>query len=128
VGRRRTDEHLKGYCLLQEAFNDEAPSGDLDIEAEVWDEERVRNGEERARVQGRRQSVTAALAPDGSMVALTEMMTTEEIPERASQGGTLVIPGHRGHRLGPATKVQNLSPDFPLCTTPSTSENVGWRR
>jgi len=69
---------------LQEAFNDEAPSGDLDIEAEVWDEERVRNSEERARVQGRRQSVTAALAPDGSMVALTEMMTTEEIPERAS--------------------------------------------
>lgn len=102
------DEHLKGYCALQAAFNDEAPSGDLDIEAEAWDEDRVRNGEDRGRLQGRRKSVTAALASDGSMVALTDLMTTDETPERASQGGTLVLPGHRGHRLGVATKVANL--------------------
>ncbi|MBA2699001.1 MAG: GNAT family N-acetyltransferase [Nocardioidaceae bacterium] len=101
------EEHLDGYCALQAAFNDEAPSGDLDIEAEVWDEARVRNGEERGRLQGRRQARTAALAADGSMVALTEMMTTDATPDRASQGGTLVLAGHRGHRLGVATKVEN---------------------
>ena len=98
------DEYMDGYCALQAAFNDEAPSGDLDIEAEAWDEARVRNGEDRGRLQGRRQSRTAALAADGSMVALTEMMTTDENPDWASQGGTLVLPGHRGHRLGVATK------------------------
>jgi len=101
------DEYMDGYCALQAAFNDEAPSGDLDIEAEAWDEARVRNGEDRGRLQGRRQSRTAALAADGSMVALTEMMTTDENPDWASQGGTLVLPGHRGHRLGVATKVEN---------------------
>lgn len=102
------DEYMEDYCALQAAFNDEAPSGDLDIEAELWDEARVRNGEERALLQGRRQSRTAALSTDGSLVALTELMTTDETPDWASQGGTLVLPGHRGHRLGVATKVENL--------------------
>lgn len=102
------DEYMDGYCALQSAFNDEAPSGDLDIEAEIWDAARVRNGEERARLQGRRQARTAALAAGGSVVALTELMTADETPDRALQGGTLVLPGHRGHRLGVATKVENL--------------------
>lgn len=101
------DEYLVGYCALRAAFNDEAPSGDLDSEAEVWDEARVRNGEDRARAQGRRQCCTAALAPDGSMVALTELMTTLDIPGRGKQTGTLVLRVHRGHRLGLATKVEN---------------------
>lgn len=101
------DEFVAGFCALQAAFNDEAPSGDLDIEAEVWNEARVRNGEDRARLQGRRWCRTAALASDGSMVALTELMTTDGIPGRGNQSGTLVLRAHRGHRLGLATKVEN---------------------
>jgi hypothetical protein len=42
------------------------------------------------------------------MVALTQMMQVEETPDWGVQGGTLVMPGHRGRRLGMAIKVANL--------------------
>jgi GNAT superfamily N-acetyltransferase len=102
------EEYLDGFCSLQSSFNTLAPIGDLDIEPEVWDEARVRNIEARSRKQGRRETATAAVAPDDSLVALTMMMTTDDEPQRAFQGGTLVLPEHRGHRLGLAAKVINL--------------------
>ncbi len=102
------DELMAGFCALQAAFNEEAPSGELDLEPEVWDEQRVRNEEARRRDAGRHQSRTVAVAADGEVVALTEMMTGDERREMAYQGGTLVLKGHRGHRLGMATKVANL--------------------
>jgi GNAT superfamily N-acetyltransferase len=102
------DEYMEGYCALQCAFNDEAPLGDLDVEAEVWDADRVRQTEARFRQQGRHLCSTVAFAPDGSMVALTDMSTSESQPTIGFQGGTLVLPEHRGHRLGLAGKVANL--------------------
>jgi GNAT superfamily N-acetyltransferase len=111
------DELMAGYCHLQEAFNSEAPLGDLDIEPEVWDEARVREREGLLRRSGRRERAAAALAPDGTMVALTEMLATEHQPEIGWQSGTLVLKEHRGHRLGLAVKVANLrgyQADFPL--------------
>jgi GNAT superfamily N-acetyltransferase len=102
------DEYLAGYCDLQMAFNAEAPMGDLEVEAEVWDADRVRKTEERFRKQGRHMTVTAAIAADATMVGLTEMMTTDEQSHMSWQGGTLVLSGHRGHRLGIALKVANL--------------------
>jgi GNAT superfamily N-acetyltransferase len=102
------DELMAGYCHLQEAFNSEAPMGELDMEPEVWDEARVREREDVFRRAGRQERAAAALAPDGSMVALTELMTTVHQPDLAWQGGTLVLKEHRGHRLGMATKLANL--------------------
>jgi GNAT superfamily N-acetyltransferase len=102
------DERLAGYCHLQEAFNGEAPTGDLDIEPEVWDAARVREREDLLRRSGRHERAAAALAPDGGMVALTEMVTTEHQPEVGFQSGTLVLREHRGHGLGMAVKVANL--------------------
>lgn len=43
---RTPDEWVEGVCAMQSAFNDEAPSGELELEPEVWDEERLRGGEE----------------------------------------------------------------------------------
>lgn len=113
---RVPDEYMDGYCALQIAFNDEAPTGDLDIEAEYWDEDRVRKSEERLERQGRQQRRTIALDPSGRVVALTEMFASHHQPESGFQGGTLVLPGHRGRRLGMATKLANLrryAADFP---------------
>ena len=42
------------------------------------------------------------------MVAYSEIGVPGYEPGRAYQWGTLVLPAHRGHRLGLATKVENL--------------------
>lgn len=115
-GDRVPDELIDGFCALQIAFNSEAPMGDMDLEPEVWDEARVRNSEERFEKQGRHQRRTVAIAPDGTMAALTELMTTDEQTDLGWQGGTLVLKEHRGSRLGLATKLANLrafANDFP---------------
>lgn len=104
---RVPDEFVPGFCALQAAFYSEAPIGELDIEPEVWDEDRVREGEERSRRMGRHVAATVAVAPSGDVVALTEMVTNEHLPEVGWQSGTLVLSGHRGHRLGLAAKVAN---------------------
>jgi hypothetical protein len=67
----------------------------------------VRGKEERFRRAGRHEVCTVAVAPDGAVVALTEVMVSDHEPDRGMQGGTLVLPGHRGHRLGLALKVAN---------------------
>lgn len=101
-------QHLEGYCGMQIAFNSEAPAGEMELEEEVWDEKRVRQAEERSRQQGRLEFVTVAIAPDGGMVGLTEMMCSQQTKQFAWQSGTLVLKPARGHRLGIAMKVANL--------------------
>lgn len=101
------DEHLDGYCALNEAFNLLAPSGELELEREVWDEARVRDNENHDRAAGRHTLAVAAIAPDGRVVGLTEIVLNEHARHRGFQSGTLVLPEHRGHALGLAMKLVN---------------------
>ena len=106
---RCPDEWVDAVCRLEEAFVDEAPSGDLEIESERWSEERLRDGEARRRARGQHVFFTAAVAPDGVLVGNTELVLGEGMVRGgAMQSGTLVLPEHRGHRLGLAVKVANL--------------------
>ncbi len=115
----RGPEHLvEGYCRMGEAFNLEVPLGELEVEAEVWSPERVRTRDDRFLATGRRQFGVLAYAGDGSCVGLTELFVNEAASWRALQGGTLVLPGHRGHRLGLVLKATNLAAVrscFPNC-------------
>jgi len=106
---RAPDRWVAGMCDLEEAFLDEAPTGDLELEAERWSEQRLRGAEERRRARGQHVFVTAVVAPDGRLVGNTELILAPSMVRRgAMQNGTLVLPEHRGHRLGLAAKVENL--------------------
>ena len=109
---------VEGYCEMGEAFNDEIPLGELDLEPEVWSAERVRARDDRYLATGRHQFGVLAYAADGTCVGTTELFVNEAASWRALQGGTLVVPGHRGHLLGLALKVANLAAvreRFPGC-------------
>ena len=109
---RVPDALVAGYCAMGEAFVTEAPTGDLDLEDEVWTPERVAERDDRFLATGRHQHGVLAYAvggpDDGRCVGTTELFVNEAAPWRALQGGTLVLPGHRGHRLGLALKLANL--------------------
>jgi GNAT superfamily N-acetyltransferase len=110
------DELVAGHNLINNMFISEAPSGDSDMEDENWDPERLRAQEDRAAKAGRRDVSTFALTADGEVAAMTEAFVNETVPHRGFQGGTLVVPAHRGHRLGLAVKVANqraLAERFP---------------
>ena len=101
------DELVDDYCVLNEAFFDEAPIGEMEIEPEKWDRKRVEEREARNARTGRHELAAAALSPDGKMVALTEVMVNERVTVRGFQSGTLVDRNHRGHHLGLAIKLAN---------------------
>jgi GNAT superfamily N-acetyltransferase len=109
---------VDGYCRLGDVFNSEAPTGELDLEDEVWTPERVTERDERFLATGRRQFGVLAYAADGTCVATTELFVNDAASWRALQSGTLVIRGHRGHRLGLAVKLANMRAvraRFPEC-------------
>lgn len=116
---RRVPERLvEGYCRMGEAFNAEVPLGELDLEVEVWTPERVRGRDDLFEATGRHQLGVLAYAPDGTCVGSTELFVNEAAAWRALQSGTLVIPGHRGRRLGLGLKLANLQGlrrAFPMC-------------
>jgi GNAT superfamily N-acetyltransferase len=101
------DELMDGFCALNTAFNAEAPSGESDVENEQWDAARVRDREAKASKAGRHDLLTFALDAAGDVVGLTELVINETQPQHAEQSGTLVLPAHRGHRLGMAVKLAN---------------------
>jgi GNAT superfamily N-acetyltransferase len=115
---RVPDALVEGYCEMGEAFNDEIPLGDLQLEPEVWSVERVRSRDDRFMATGRHQFGVLAYADDATCVGTTELFVNEVASWRALQGGTLVVPGHRGHQLGMALKLANLAAvrrRFPEC-------------
>ena len=115
---RIPDDLVDGYCRLSEMFLEEAPMGDLDVEPEKWDEDRVRKREGRNARTGRHSPSAAAIAQDDTMAGFTEVMLNDSTPWRGMQSGTLVTPEHRGRNLGLGLKIANhrqLRQHFPEC-------------
>ena len=102
------EDLLDGFGALVGSLITEAPMGDLDFEPEVFDAARIRADEKVFEASGRTKYTTVAIAPDGELVAYSELVVPSYDPGRVYQWGTLVPPEHRGHRLGLATKVHNL--------------------
>lgn len=105
---RAPEEIVEAYAAMTATLTTEAPSGELEIEAETADVGEFRGYEELMEAQGRTRHTTLAFAPDEELAGYTELVSTIHEPGRVYQWGTLVPTAHRGHRLGLALKVANL--------------------
>lgn len=98
-----------GMADLCARMSIDVPSGELDLEAEDWDAERVAASDRVAERMGRRRITTVARhRASGVLAAYTQIDQPTEHPAVAYQEDTLVHGEHRGHRLGLLVKVRNL--------------------
>lgn len=112
---RTPDELLDDRALLEQRMSTDAPHGDLPVEEERWDGERLREIEAMNAARGR-TVLSAGAVREGRLVAFTDLHVSRERPEHARQGSTLVLREHRGHRLGALVKaavLRELADAFP---------------
>lgn len=103
------DDLVAGYCHVSNQLGVDAPTGDVDFEAESLDPVIYQQYRELERQQGRTRLTTVAVEQrTGAVVAYTDLILPSGAPSHAWQWGTLVDRTHRGHRLGLAVKVANL--------------------
>lgn len=85
----------------------DAPSGDIELDEEDWDAERVRQQWNTPSPVWGVESV-ARHVPSGRLVAFTDIFVRSGQPDLAVQSDTLVLCEHRGNALGLAVKLANL--------------------
>ena len=129
---RCPDELLAAYCAMRTQMAADVPMGDLEIEPTVWDAERVRTSEERL-ASAYHELVSAAVQGDGTMAGYSVMYLAHG-ETHVQQDDTLVMPEHRGHRLGLRLKQANLEalarahPDRRAVHTWTAPDNSAMRR
>lgn len=102
------DEYVDAYCRLKTAMIIEAPMGEVEMEPERWDEARLREEEAELADMRRTRFSAFALTPAGEVAGFNELLHAAHDVGNAYNWDTLVVPAHRGHRLGMALKVANL--------------------
>jgi GNAT superfamily N-acetyltransferase len=106
---RWPDEDLDDRCELGRRMSTDVPTGEEELDEEVWDHARVRALESLLAAQNRAKVITAARDDtSGRLVGYTEVAVPLGAPESAFQHDTLVMREHRGHGLGFAMKLANL--------------------
>jgi GNAT superfamily N-acetyltransferase len=101
------DEIIGDVAELDSRLNLEAPTGDLELEPERVDADRIRRAEA-SNVSRGRETFNTGVLRDGRLVGWTAIAGLLADPQRAWQQITLVRPEHRGHRLGLVVKLENL--------------------
>ena len=101
------EEWLEDRALLARRMSTDAPSGDIELDEEDWDAERVRQVWNTPSPIWGVESV-ARHVPTGRLVAFTDIVMRPGQPDLAVQSDTLVLREHRGRALGLAVKIANL--------------------
>src|SRR5690606_32902553 len=102
------EDLLDQVAAMTAAIND-APTDDMDVEAHVYDAERIRAFDRAQQAWGRRvYRLIAQRVSDGAPAGQTIVARAEERPEWAEQYDTSVVTEHRGHRLGLLLKTEML--------------------
>lgn len=128
------DELVPAMANLRARMSTDVPAGELAMELESWDADRVRYADALEELMGRRAYWTVARhLESGELVAYTVLSVAAESPEMAWQEDTLVAPDHRGHRLGMRVKLANLrrlreqAPGVRRINTGNADENAPMR-
>jgi GNAT superfamily N-acetyltransferase len=101
-------EWLEDRAHLKQRMVTDMPLGELALEEERWDADRLRQDQARSRESGRRVVETVARhRPSGRLVGFTQVSVAAEEPTLGRQEDTLVLREHRGHRLGLRLKAAN---------------------
>jgi GNAT superfamily N-acetyltransferase len=125
------DDLVEDQAYLHRRMSTDIPKAEMDWQEEEWDAARVRREEQRVREMDR--SCFGAVAvhrPTGRSVAYTTVGIPLSEPVRAYQWDTLVLPEHRGHRLGTLVKLAALqrltdeAPEVRFITTWNAEENA----
>ncbi len=115
---RCPDDLIDAYASMRTQMNQDVPAGELDHESVVMTPERVRAGEERlARTYD--IVVAAARRADGVLGGYS-LVYVARGSDQALQDDTLIMPAHRGHRLGLALKLATyavVTAEHPQCRT-----------
>ena len=106
-GDRCPDEHVAAFCRMRNQMERDVPVGEVDYEPPVFDEARLRTQEERTGRAYHRLVAAARRREDGEMAGYSMLYLAHDDHE-ASQDDTLVMPEHRGHRLGLRLKLATL--------------------
>ena len=101
------EDWFEGLALLNRRMSTDAPLGDMVLEEEDWDADRVRTTTQRMLDMGRRLATTVALDRDGAMVGYTEIGVSSGTPQLGYQSATLVLREARGRRIGLRLKAAN---------------------
>lgn len=104
---RCPDEHVAAYCALASQMSSDVPLGGVDYQPVTFDEARLRLGEERAGQSYDSVVAAARERASGALVAYSVVYLPHD-GEDAIQDDTLVMPDHRGHRLGTLLKLATL--------------------
>ncbi len=107
--RHCPDALVESRARLAATLTADEPHGDLDVESERYDVERVRKWERDLENVGRELACTGAVSKaTGELAAVTEIGLPRPGEELAMQFATVVAREHRGHRLGILVKLANL--------------------
>lgn len=126
---RTPAEHVDDVCELYTRFLGEIPLEGMDLGIQRWDTDRLAAIEGRREGAGFVQLMVAARAPSGELVGYSNVLVTPS-GEQAHIDGTLVLPEHRGHRLGLAMKVRlhrmirASHPECPVVVTGNAGVNA----
>jgi GNAT superfamily N-acetyltransferase len=110
------DDLAESYVALKNLLKVEAPPGDLEVEEGQETVAELRSQDRELAAAGRARVAAYALDHQGLVAGYSVCATTNDTYDHVDQWGTLVHPGHRGHRLGMAVKcamLRALSESFP---------------
>ena len=108
---RCPDEHRAAYLAMRNQMNADVPTGELDLEPRVLTDGRLAQSEERLMKAYDVRVAAARRLADGAFGGYS-LLFVPHGSDIAWQDDTLVMPEHRGHRLGAALKAVNYG-DLP---------------